>query len=221
MKIPYLSTPDIPLTSTTQNRIPIADIIHDIVLHKNGGAALVIESTSLNFGLLNDVEQEAVIASYAGLLNSFNFPVQIVVRSQRKDISNYMRFLKEAEAKITNPKLNELMRGYQRFILEAIKKKNVLSKNFYLIIPFTPYELGMAKSFLSFTKRSETLPFPKSYVVKKARVTLYPKRDHLIRQARRLGVELRQLTTPELIDLFYHTFNPEPPHKKKEDIINV
>ena len=221
MQIPFLSTPDIPLTDTTQDRIPLSDIVHDIILLKNGGAALVIESTSLNFGLLNEIEQEAVIASYAGLLNSFNFPVQIVVRSQRKDISNYMRFLKEAESKIENPKLEELMKGYQRFILEAIKKKNVLSKNFYLVIPFTPYELGIAKSFLSFTKRAEVLPFPKSYVIKKARVALYPKRDHLIRQARRLGVELRQLTTPELIDLFYHTFNPEPPHKKRDETIST
>ena len=59
-------------------------------------------------------------------------------------------------------------------------------------------------------------PMPQTrYVLKKARVSLYPKRDHLIRQARRLGVELRQLTTPELIELFYHIYNPIPPHKRK------
>jgi len=219
MAIPFLSTPDKPITSTAQDRIPIADIIYDIVLYKNGGAALLLESTSLNFGLLNEVEQGAVIASYAGLLNSFNFPVQIVVRSQRKDISSYMRFLEEAKSKIANPKLSELMKGYERFILEAVKKKNVLSKNFYLVIPFTSIELGMAKSLFSFTKRSDVLPYPKSYVIKKARVALYPKRDHLMRQARRLGVELRQLTTPELVDLLFHIFNPEMPHKKRESLI--
>ena len=215
MKLPFLSTPDKPLYDTTQDRIPIADIIHDIVLFKDGGAALIIESTSLNFGLLNEVEQEAVIASYAGLLNSFNFPVQIMVRSQRKDIGNYMRFIDESKKKIVNPKLLILMNDYQKFIVESVKKKNVLSKSFYLVVPFSRVELGLAKSLMSLGPKNESIPFPKSYVLKKARVSLYPKRDHLIRQARRLGVELRQLTTPELVELFFHIYNPIPPHKRK------
>ncbi|KKR11272.1 MAG: hypothetical protein UT39_C0009G0032 [Candidatus Woesebacteria bacterium GW2011_GWA1_39_21] len=215
MKLPFLSTPDKPLYDTTQDRIPIADIIHDIVLFKDGGAALIVESTSLNFGLLNEMEQEAVISSYAGLLNSFNFPVQILVRSQRKDIGNYMRFLDEAKKKISNNKLMLLINDYQRFIIESVKKKNVLSKSFYLVVPFSRVELGLAKVVMGLGSKNSTIPFPKSYVLKKARVSLYPKRDHLIRQARRLGVELRQLTTPELIELFYHIYNPIPPHKRK------
>jgi len=100
MTIPFLSTPDKALTSTTQDLIPIADIVDGVVIYKNGGAALIMESTSLNFGLLSEREQNAVIASYAGLLNSFNFPTQIIVRTQKKDISRYMEFLTEAEKKI-------------------------------------------------------------------------------------------------------------------------
>jgi hypothetical protein len=219
MKIPFLSTPDKPLYSSTQDRLPIADIIHDIVLFKDGGAALIIESTSLNFGLLNEIEQDAVIASYAGLLNSFNFPVQIVVRSQRKDISNYLKFLDEAKKKINNPKLLFLLNDYQKFIVESVKKKNVLSKNFYLVVPFSKFELGLAKSAISFSKKVNIIPFPKSYVLKKARVSLYPKRDHLIRQARRLGVDLRQLTTPELVSLFYTIYNPPPPPRRRKETI--
>ncbi len=215
MRLPFLSTPDKPLYDTTQDRIPIADIIHDIVLFKDGGAALIIESTSLNFGLLNEMEQEAVIASYAGLLNSFNFPVQIIVRSQRKDIGNYMRFLDESKKNISNQKLMILMNDYQKFIVESVKKKNVLSKSFYLVIPFSKAELGLAKNPMSLGSKGAGVPFPKSYVLKKARMSLYPRRDHLIRQARRLGVELRQLTTPELVELFYHIYNPIPPHKRK------
>src|SRR3989344_170368 len=216
MKIPFLSTPVIPLYSSSQDKIPIAEIILDIVLFKDGGAALIIESTSLNFGLLNELEQDAVIASYAGLLNSFNFPVQIIVRSQRKDISNYMRFLQEAKDKIKNQKLMVLMNDYQKFIIESIKKKNVLSKSFYLVVPFSPLELGIGKTMINLSGKSSVISFPKSYVLKKARVSLYPKRDHLIRQARRLGVDLRQLTTPELIELFYHIYNPQVPGRKRE-----
>jgi len=218
MTIPFLSTPDKAITDTTQDLLPIADITDGIVIYKNGGAALIMESTSLNFGLLSEREQIAVIASYAGLLNSFNFPVQIVARTQRKDISNYLLYLDAAAKKIANPKLANLMAGYRRFILDSIKKKNVLGKRFYIVLPFSPLELGVTKSFLSTARRRGPLPFPKSYVIKKAKVLLYPRRDHLMRQAGRLGIRLRQLTLNELVALFYNVYNPEPPAVKKEDV---
>lgn len=219
MAIPFLSTPDKPITETTQGLIPIADIADGVVLYKMGGAALVMESTSLNFGLLSEREQAAVIASFAGLLNSFNFPVQIVVRSQKKDISSYIQFIDKAKENIKSPKLLILMEDYKKYILDAIKKKNVLSKKFYIVIPFTQYELGLAKTFASSIvpgKKQKTIPYPKSYVVRKAKISLYPKRDHLIRQATRLGIKLTPLTDPALINLFYGIYNPEPPVKEKD-----
>jgi len=45
-KIPLLSIPDTPLTASSQNHLPISDICEDVVLFKDGGAALVMESTS-------------------------------------------------------------------------------------------------------------------------------------------------------------------------------
>jgi len=215
-KIPILSTPDTALTATSQDYLPVADITEDIALYKDGGAAVVMESSSLNFGLLSEKEQEAVIAAYAALINSLSFSVQIVVRTQRKDITSYIKYLDESAQKIKNPKLAGLMASYRKFITEAIKKKNVLGKNFYLVIPFSPLELGVTKSLLSLTKRKGPLPFPKSYIIKKAKITLYPRRDHLIRQAGRLGIKIRQLTTLELIELYHSAFNPEPPAVKKE-----
>jgi len=216
VKIPFITIPDAPLSSTGQANLPIADIIEDIVLYKDGGAAVVMESTSLNFSLLSEKEQEAVIASYAGIINSLSFAIQIVVRTKRKDISNYLEYISEAARKITNPGLVRLMQSYKRFILETVKKKNVLGKKFYIVIPFSSLELGVTKSVLSLTKRGGPLPFPKSYIVKKAKIILYPKRDHLIRQSARLGVKLRQLATDELIELFYSVYNPEMPAVKKE-----
>jgi len=223
MAIPFLSTPDRALMSTTQELIPVIDVADGVVIYKNGGAALIMESTSLNFGLLSEREQQGVIASYAGLLNSFNFPVQIVVRSQRKDITNYMKYLHAAENKISNEKLLALMKDYKNFIKEAIQKRNVLSKLFYIIIPFTPYELGVTKSVaVTFSpgKGEKTLPFVRSYVIRKARVALYPKRDHLIRQAQRLGVRLKPLSNEELITLFYDIYNQDPPVKEDQDSFN-
>lgn len=217
--IPFLSTPDKPIVASTQGLLPVVDIVDGIVIYNNGGAALIMESTSLNFGLLSEREQEAVIASYAGMLNSFNFPVQIVVRSQKKDIGKYMDYLDEAQKKIKIPKLANIAADYKEFVNEAIKKKNVLSKKFYIVALFSPYELGVTKSVaVSFNPNQKaTLPFSKSYVVRKAKISLYPKRDHIIRQAGRLQLKLKALSNEELIKLFYDIFNPEPPVKETED----
>ncbi len=218
MKIPFISIPDKPISAPSQKHLPVADIVDDLVMYKDGGAAIILETTSLNFGLLSEKEQQAVIAAYAALLNSLSFAIQIVIRSQRKDISNYMKYLDEASDKIQNPKLVEIMTGYKNFVSETIKKKNVLGKRFFIIIPFSPLELGVTKSVLSVTKKGP-LPYPKSYSIKKAKVSLYPKRDHLIRQAGRLSIKLRQLSTSELIELFYDIYNPEvPTTKSKEDV---
>lgn len=218
VKIPLLSTPDKALSSSTQELLLFADIVDNLVIHKNGGASLVLESTSLNFGLLSVREQQAVIAAYAGLLNSLNYPIQILVRSQKKDISNYMKTLDRAEKEIKSPKLAAIMKGYKNFILEAVKKKNVLSKSFFIIIPFTPFELGVAKSMkstLAPKAKNKPLGFPKTYVLRKAKITLLPKRDHLMRQMGRLGIQLKQLNNDELVELTYNTYNPQKPIKEK------
>lgn len=220
-KIPFLSTPDKPLVATTQEHLPIADITNDVVVYKDGGAALVMESTSLNFSLLSEKEQSAVITAYAAMINSLTFSVQIVVLTQRKDVSSYLSYLDEEAKKITQPILAKLMQEYKNFIMESVKKKNVLGKRFFVVLYLSPLELGVGKSVAAITKRGGTLPFPKSYVIKKAKITLYPRRDHLIRQAGRLGIKFRQLGTADLIDLYHSVYNPEHPAVKKEPEVTL
>ena len=220
-KIPYLNIPDKPLVATTQEHLPIADITNDIVIYKDGGAALVMESTSLNFGLLSEKEQAAVIAAYAALINSLTFSIQIVVLTQRKDISSYLSFLDEEAKKLTQPLLAQLMTQYKNFIMESVKKKNVLGKRFFVVLYLSPLELGVGKSVAALTKRGGPLPFPESYVIKKAKITLYPRRDHLIRQAGRLSIKFKQLGTADLIDLYHSVYNPEHPAVKKEPEVTI
>lgn len=214
-KIPYFGTPDMPLLSTTQDHLPIADICDNIVLFKDGGASIVLESSSLNFGLLSEKEQSAVVAAFAALINSLSFSMQIVVRTQRKDITGYINYFDSESVKITNTRLKAITEDYRRFITESIKKKTVLGKRFFIVIPFSSLELGVTKSAQSVLKKGP-LPFSKDYLLKKAKITLIPKRDHLIRQAGRLGLRLKQLTTDELIDLYYWINNPEPPAVKRD-----
>ncbi len=205
--------------ATTQDFLPIADITDDMLVFKDGGAAIVLESTSLNFGLLSEREQEAVIYSYAALINSLSFSLQILVRTLRKDISSYLTYLDNSYQKITNPKLRNLMVSYKEFISETIKKKNVLGKRFFIVIPFSSLELGVAKSFMAVTKRSGPLPFSKEYVLKKSKIVLYPRRDHIVRQGNRLGLKMKQLSSLELTELLYEIYNPIPAKERREETL--
>ncbi len=208
-KIPLLNTPDQPIIRPTQDVVPIADIVDDIVLYKDGGAALVLETSSLNFGLLSEREQEAVIAAFAALINSLSFAVQITVRTQRKNIGSYLAYLDGKIEEMKNPKLKTLMINYKTFISDTIRKRNVLGKRFFMVIPFSPLELGFSKGMIPGVKQQVILPYTEDYILKKVKTTLYPKRDHLIRQCARLGLRATQMRRNELIHLYYDIYNPD------------
>ncbi len=196
------------IKSTTQEFVGIEDIKDDLVLLKDGSCCLILKVTAINFGLLSEQEQDAIIYAYAGLLNSLSFSVQIVVRSKRKDITTYLGLLKQQEEKQLSAPLKEQIGKYRQFVENTVKVNNVLDKKFYIVIPFSLLEVGAGVATSLLTKK-KGLPYPKSYILERAKTNLYPKRDHLLRQLTRLGVRTAQLTTPELIQLFYDIFNPE------------
>lgn len=200
--------PAVPIQSTTQKHLLIADIVDDIVLTKEGGATLVLRASALNFSLMSEKEQEAITYAYSAFINSLSFPIQIVVRSQKKDVTKYLNFLKEQEEKQQNSQLRELIAYYQKFVSQIVKKRNVLEKEFFIIIPFSPYELGVsARGALNILSvKTHSVPYTKETVIKKAKTALYPRRDHLIRQSGRLGLKLEQLTTEELARLFFEIY---------------
>jgi len=199
----------IAIRASTQEHLEIEDIKDDLVILKDGSCCLVLATTAINFGLLSEKEQEATIYAYAALLNSLNFTVQIVIRSARKDISSYLALLAEREVKEERKLIKDQIVKYRQFIQETVQKNNVLDKKFYVIIPMTSLELGVVKSFKKNVSRQKGLPFNKGYILQQAKINLYPKRDHLLRQLSRLGLKSSQLENQELIRLFFNVYNPE------------
>ena len=201
----------IAIRASTQEHLEIEDIKDGIVILKDGSCCLVLATTAINFGLLSEKEQEATIYAYAALLNSLNFSIQIVIRSARKDISSYLALLDEREAQESRRLIKEQIVKYRQFIQETVQKNNVLDKKFYLVIPMTSLEMGVSKTLkqnLNFTPQKNK-SFDKTVLVQQAKINLYPKRDHLLRQLARLGLKTHQLESQELIRLFFNVYNPE------------
>lgn len=197
------------IRASTQEHLEIEDIKDGIVILKDGSSCLVLATTAINFGLLSEKEQEATIYAYAALLNSLNFSIQIVIRSAMKDISSYLSLLDERLVKEERKLIKEQIVKYRQFIQETVQKNNVLDKKFYLVIPMTALELGVAKTLMKTASQKKGLPFDKAYIVQQAKINLYPKRDHLLRQLARLGLKCHQMQSQELIRLFFNTYNPE------------
>lgn len=195
-----------PIRATTQEFLDIEDVIDDLIILRNGSAAIVIETTAVNFGLLAEEEQEALIYAYASLLNSLSFPLQVVIMSKRMDISSYIERVAGEEEKQPNPVIKERLRRYREFILSIVRENKVLEKKFYIVLFFSSLELGVKGAFGNSKKKK--LPFRKDYIVSRAKTSLFPKRDHLLRQFGRIGLKGKQLTTQELVEFFYNIYNP-------------
>lgn len=187
----------------------IEDIREDLVILKDGSSCIILKTSAVNFSLLSEGEQDATIYAYAGLLNSLNFPIQILITSQRKNINAYLGLLSAQKQKISNPLLKNQLEKYHQFIQQTVQENEVLDKKFYLAIPFSALELGVSSTLSSTIKKKKSLPLNKSSLIEKAKTSLIPKKDHLITQLTRLGLKTKQLTTPELIKLFFNYYNPE------------
>ena len=205
-----------PIRATTQEFIEINDIADGLVILRSGAVALIIETAAVNFGLLSEEEQDALVYAYSSLINSLSFPLQIAILSKRMDISSYIELVTREEEKQTNPVFKERLRRYREFIISIVKENRVLEKKFYLIISFSPLELGLKGSFSSGNKKK--LPFAKDYILSRAKIALLPKRDHLLRQLGRIGLKGRQLATQELVELFYNIYNPTITREKLAEV---
>ena len=216
----------IAIKGSTQDHLPIEDVIDGIVMMKDGSCSIVLSVSSVNFDLLSEPEQSALVFAYGGILNSLNFPIQIIIQSHSKDVSSYLKNLENIQEKQVNPQLKERIKQYRKFIEETVKKNDVLSKSFYIAVSFSVLELGIktggvkgAMMFLPKNKKQE-LPFTKEYILEKAKASLEPKRDHLVRLFSRLGLEIEPLNNKELIDLFYRTYNEEVAINQKIQNVN-
>lgn len=178
---------------TTQKHLSISDISDDILLLKDGGGALVLQVSAVNFGLLSDREQVAIIGSFAQMLNSLSFSIQIVVISERLNITSYLETLDKAQKAQENPLLSEMIIEYKQFIQSTIKENEVLDKKFYIVIPLFSLELGLTASKISLEQKIKTV--------------LLPRRDQIIRQLNRVGLKATQLPRQKLVEVFYDIYN--------------
>ena len=189
--------------NSTQKFIGIKDVVEDIVILSNGTACVIVEVTAANFELLSPEEQDARIYAYATLLNSLSFSIQILIRSKRVDISNYLSSLDNQIAATQNPQLRTNVQKYKEFIKNLVKVNVILDKQFYIVIPYSSLEKG-ASGVSSAMGRTQ-----KDLFLVGAKSSLYAKSENLLSQLQRTGLKASRIDKDKIIKLFYDIFNSQ------------
>ncbi|XOB40198.1 MAG: hypothetical protein ACKKMR_02615 [Candidatus Nealsonbacteria bacterium] len=193
--------------TATQQFLELDQIKEGVIVLKNKALRGVIMVSSLNFALKSEDEQTAIIYQFQSFLNSLDFSLEIVVQSRRLNITGYLDKLKELEAKEENELLKLQIGEYEKFIEELIAGGAIMSKNFFVVVPFTlvelpgitPRERGEKKEKLSLQEER----------FQRAKSQLWQRMEFVALGLRRCGLQCIPLNTPELIELFWSLYHPE------------
>src|SRR3989337_182673 len=196
------SKPTSPVKASTQAFVEIEEIRDDIILMKDFSAAVIIEVGAVNFWLLSAEEQSAMIYAYAGLLNSLSFPTQILILSKKMDVSSYLDYLEGKINRQQTELIKKRLQSYKDFIKAVVKKNTVLEKRFFFVVPFSALEMGVSGVNVK--------SLNKENVISRAKTSLYPKRDHLVRLLSKIGLRASVLQKQELVELFFNLYKSSP-----------
>lgn len=199
--------------AATQMHIRVAEIHDDIVILKNGSIRAVFEVGSINFNLKSEDEQNAIIYSYQGFLNTLEFPVQIVVRSKKLDLDNYLADLQKKGDKQQNPLLQTQTFEYVSYIKRLLEYANIMEKKFYVVVPYDPLRARKATFIQRFLERFKTAQsvfdvLKRRREFEELKKGISPRINVIKTGLENCGLAVNQLTTDELIKLFYQSYNP-------------
>lgn len=197
----------------TQDFVPIKEIRDGIVILKDNSLRLALMVSSINFALKSEDEKMAILLQFQNFLNSLDFHIQLFIQSRRLDIKPYLRTLEERLVAQTNDLMKIQTKEYIEFIRKFTETTDIMSKSFFVVIPYTPALLEKVRGGGTLAKF-----FPVGRKVKtggSAEDDLEEHRSQLEQRAGvveqgfgRIGLRVVQLGTEELVELYFKIFNP-------------
>lgn len=202
---------------STQSTLMFSELRDSLVIMKDGSFRAVVACQSINFDLMSETERESVEYSYQNFLNSLNFTIQILVRSQRVDIGPYIERLADMRRNNDNMLLGVLMDDYIQFISMLSQEANIMDKSFFIVIPYySSPDLEKAvmqtKNFfktMSRSSKANEVTRINRGVYDKAIEELNNRVESVISGLFQIGIKSVRLNTKELAELFYNFNNPD------------
>ena len=197
-----------PKVSPTQQFLEIDQIREGVVVLKNKSLRGIIMVSSLNFALKSDEEQKAVIYQFQNFLNSLDFSLEIMVQSRRLNITGYYDKLSDLEKKQENELLKIQIGEYRKFIEKLVAGGSIMSKNFFVVVPFSLLEAKTDKK-QGFFKKSMISKSLSENQFQRCKNQLWQRMEFVALGLRKCGLQIVPLKTSELIELFWALHHPE------------
>ena len=195
---------------STQKYLDIAEIKDNTVIMRDGTMRVVLMVSSINFYLKSEDEQDAIISSYVSFLNNLTFPLQVVIQSREMNIEEYLNRMKEKAHEQTNELLKMQTNEYINFIKEFVSDSKIMSKKFYIVVPYNPLSDKQKKFFSRFLetlKPARLIKMKEKYFIRRRR-ELTRRLDTVISGLSSVGLHAVELDTQSLIELYYNSYNP-------------
>ena len=100
---------------------------------KNNSYIKIIEVKPINYNLKSNLEKEAILNSYKIFLKTCSFDIQIIVQSNKEDLSKNISIINE-NLQSENSKLIQIANNYIQYIKYLNQKKESSKKKFFILI---------------------------------------------------------------------------------------
>ncbi len=199
--------------AATQDFVSIRDIKDNVVIQKGGQMQMVLLASSVNFALKSLDEQKAILMQFQQFLNTLDFSLQIYVQSRRLNIDPYLELLATLENKQDNDLMRIQLREYMEFIRTFTTDVDVMSKSFFVVIPYTPSPVNLTKGITNLfaPSASTTSTLPGDAQFEEHRIQLEQRVGMVTEGLARVGVRTITLQKDDLVELYYHLYNPADP----------
>ncbi len=199
-------------SKTTQEFVPIQEIRDGIIILKNGGMRSVVLASSLNFALKSQDEQASILLQFQNFLNSLDFSIQIFIQSKKLDIRPYVALLEDRYKDQVGELMKIQVREYIEFIKTFVENTNIMSKSFFVVVPYDPIPVNISNNPISRMLpgknkgKSKQETADEQFRESKSQLE---QRVAVIEQGLvRCGIRTAELGTEEVVELYYKLFNP-------------
>lgn len=120
---------------TLQEWLPIKEIDKKgVVKLKNNNLIKIIKVNPINYNLKSNLEKESILNSYKIFLKTCNFNIQILIQSNKEDLSHHINNIQKNISKKENKYLEKISINYIQYINKINSERKSSSKDFYIII---------------------------------------------------------------------------------------
>jgi len=159
--------------------LPIKDIRNDCIILMDGRLIRVLETTGINLHLYDKSHQKNVIGEYRTFLNSLDFPIQIISKSEPVNIKSWI-FSLDSRVK-SQPLAKKVYKDFRSFIQKYLDENKIKKRRYFIVF----------ESKKIFGKETEDLSIDE----------LENKEAVVIDMCRRFGIKAKRVNTSELTNL--------------------